>query len=273
MAKTKHMTEALQSEEMNVLDAMVIVKCTVESLNNIRKNDAAMEHQIEAAIIFAEKVGEHPIAEFQRRHRFRRQPTRFEENAETQVNMTIVRFYKKEFNEVLDVQIQQFGDNLEQRLQGIKPLSILQPPFKEPSLQEINDLVEMFPASLTIDPFSLQAEFGNFVNHQRIYGTELKSAGDAANFSEERKSIFPLTNKCYRLLMTAPVTVAKDERTFSRLKLVKTYLRTTMTDARLNSLMIMSCEKDLTDQINIEDVASCWAKLKERRIKYSKEGI
>ena len=73
--------------------------------------------------------------------------------------------------------------------------------------------------------------------------------------------------------MTAPVTVAKDEPTFSRLKLVKTYLRTTMTDARLKSLMIMSCEKDLTDKINIEDVASCWAKLKERRIKYSKEGI
>ena len=38
-------------------------------------------------------------------------------------------------------------------------------------------------------------------------------------------------------------------------------------DDRLNSLMLMSCEKDLADAINIHAVAACWAKLKHRRIK------
>ena len=34
MYKTKQMTEALQSEELNVIDAMIIVECTVkESLD------------------------------------------------------------------------------------------------------------------------------------------------------------------------------------------------------------------------------------------------
>ena len=78
---------------------------------------------------------------------------------------------------------------------------------------------------------------------------------------------FPLTNKAFRLLMTAPVTVAKDERTFSRLKLIKTYLRTSMTDHRLESLILMSCEKDLTDTINLDSIAEKWAALKARRIK------
>ena len=54
--------------------------------------------------------------------------------------------------------------------------------------------------------------------------------------------------------MTAPVTVAKYERAFSRLKLVKTYLRTTMADDRLNSLMLMSCEKDLSDAVYIDAI-------------------
>ena len=66
--------------------------------------------------------------------------------------------------------------------------------------------------------------------------------------------------------MTAPITVAKDERTFSRLKLVKNYLLATMTDDRLNSLMLMSCEKDLTDAIDFNSVANYWAKFKNSGI-------
>ena len=66
--------------------------------------------------------------------------------------------------------------------------------------------------------------------------------------------------------MTIPVTMAKDERTFSRLKIVKTPLRTTMGDQRLESLLLMSCEKDFTDSIDFECVARDWADLKTRRI-------
>ncbi len=91
---------------------------------------------------------------------------------------------------------------------------------------------------------------------------------EAASFAEERKNIFPLTNKAYRLLLTAPVTVAKDERTFSRLKLIKTHLRTTMSDERLGALIVMSCEKDLTDNVNLENVASQWTELKTRRLSF-----
>ena len=265
MYKTKQMTEALQSEELNVIDAMIIVECTVKSLSEIRAN--ADELQIQAGISFTEKLGGHPFAEFQRKHRVERQPRRIDENPETQKAKTIVQFFKIEFYKVLDVQIQQFGFNLSQCLREIKPLSILQPPLKEPSIEEINNLAKMFPEKVPVDPQSLHAEFGDFISYGKIIGKELTSVADAARFSEERKRIFPLSNRCYRLLMTAPVTVAKDERTFSRLKLVKTYLRTTMTDDRLNSLMLMSCEKDLTDAINIDAVAACWAKLKHRRIK------
>ncbi len=77
---------------------------------------------------------------------------------------------------------------------------------------------------------------------------------------------FPLTNKAFRLLMTAPVTVAKDRRTFSRLKLIKTYLRTSMTDHRLESLILMSCEKHLTDTIHLDSIVEKWAALKARRM-------
>ena len=39
----------------------------------------------------------------------------------------------------------------------------------------------------------------------------------------------------------------------------------TMTDARLESLMLLSWEKDLTDSINIDAISTRWVELKSRR--------
>ena len=267
MYKTKQMTEALQSEELNVIDAMIIVECTVKSLSEIRTNADEMELQIQAGISFTEKLGGHPFAEFQRKHHVKRQPRRIDENPETQKAKTIVPFFKIEFYKVLDVQIQQFGFNLSQCLREIKPLSILQPPLKELSIEEINNLAKIFYLKCSSGPSKFTCRVWEIHQPWENYWQELTSVADEARFSEERKRIFSLSNRSYGLLMTAPVTVAKDERTFSRLKLMKTYLRTTMTDDRLNSLMLMSCEKDLTSAINIDADAACWAKLKHRRIK------
>ena len=82
-----------------------------------------------------------------------------------------------------------------------------------------------------------------------------------------QRVLFPLTNRAYRLLLKAPVTVAKDERVFSRLKLIKTHLRTTMTEKRLEALMMLSCEQDLTDNANLDKIAESWAVLKSRKVK------
>ena len=53
---------------------------------------------------------------------------------------------------------------------------------------------------------------------------------------------FPNTTIAYRILLTIPVTVASAERSFSKLKLIKTYLRSTMSQERLNGLAMISIE-------------------------------
>ena len=267
MMKTKQMTEALQAENLNIVDAMTIVKATVESLKRISNDSHAMDNEIQAGILYAEKLGGNPKAEFRRKHRMRRRPRRFDDNPDTQAELTMLPFYRKEFKMVLDTQISQFGDNLSQCLEAVKPLAtVLQPPLKLPEFSDVNELVQLFPPSVQVDPHALQAEFENFVSHVHLAKKKLETLTEAANFSEEYKSAFPLTNKAFRLLLTAPVTVAKDERTFSRLKLIKTYLRTSMTDQRLESLILMSCEKDLTDTVNIDAICAKWVELKSRRI-------
>ena len=56
---------------------------------------------------------------------------------------------------------------------------------------------------------------------------------------------FPNATIAYRVLLTIPVTVASAERSFSKLKLLKTYLRSTMTQERLNDLAIIALRRNV----------------------------
>ena len=56
----------------------------------------------------------------------------------------------------------------------------------------------------------------------------------------------------YRLLLmavTLPVTSASCERTFSKMKIVKTYLRNSMSNDRLSNLAVLSIEAERADLI------------------------
>ena len=133
-----------------------------------------------------------PTLQHKQKYRVKRQPRRVNENSGTKTAKNIIYFFKMEFNEVLDVQLQQFGYKLSQYLQDIKPLYLLQLPLKEPPIEEIHDLVIMFPQNVTVDPQALHAEIGNFINHVKVIGKELVSVADAANFQQKEKEFFHL---------------------------------------------------------------------------------
>lgn len=55
--------------------------------------------------------------------------------------------------------------------------------------------------------------------------------------------VFPNLCIAYRLLLTVGYSIASCERSFSKLKLVETYLRSSMSNQRLSSLALISIEK------------------------------
>lgn len=58
----------------------------------------------------------------------------------------------------------------------------------------------------------------------------------------------------YKIFYTLPVSSTTAERSFSRLKLIKSYLRSTITEERLSNLAILSIEKYTTIKINFQKV-------------------
>ena len=78
--------------------------------------------------------------------------------------------------------------------------------------------------------------------------------------------IYPRVFLLYQFMLTLPITVSSNERSFSKLKLIKNYLRSTMSNDRLFYLIISSIESDLLDEIDIKKLVNYWAKMKDRRL-------
>nr|GEV57987.1 zinc finger MYM-type protein 1-like [Tanacetum cinerariifolium] len=69
-----------------------------------------------------------------------------------------------------------------------------------------------------------------------------------------------------RVLLTIPVIVASAERSFSKLKLLKSYLRSTMLQERLNRLALIAIENRLLESVDYEDLINNFASKNARRI-------
>ncbi|XP_076890376.1 uncharacterized protein LOC143541427 [Bidens hawaiensis] len=72
----------------------------------------------------------------------------------------------------------------------------------------------------------------------------------------------------YRIVLTIPVTVASAERSFSKLKLIKTYLRSTMSQEMLNGLALLSIEKNFIGEIDYDYFIKQFASIKARKINF-----
>ncbi|XP_010418623.2 PREDICTED: zinc finger MYM-type protein 1-like [Camelina sativa] len=76
---------------------------------------------------------------------------------------------------------------------------------------------------------------------------------------------YPNVSIAYRIMLTIPVTVASAERSFSKLKLLKNYLRSSMSQERLNGLAILCIEKNILESIDTETIIHDFASTKTRK--------
>lgn len=86
-----------------------------------------------------------------------------------------------------------------------------------------------------------------------------------SKLSAAERAAFSGVWRVLKLLLVLPATNATSERSFSALRRVKTYLRTIMTQQRLNNLMVLHIHKDLVDELKLEKVAKDFVSGREGR--------
>ena len=138
---------------------------------------------------------------------------------------------------------------------------------KELNLNDVKKLITLFPKNSRPDEFQTMAELEHFQTHLKTLDIEEKPTLSVyAKHAFEMQKVLPLCYKAYCLALTAPVTVAKNERSFSKLRLVKNHMRSRISEERLEHCMLMSCEKECLDSLNIDALLAQWNKV-NRRIK------
>lgn len=82
---------------------------------------------------------------------------------------------------------------------------------------------------------------------------------------KDLSTVYPYVEIALRIFLTIPATNSSSERSFSVLKRIKNYLRSTMSQERCSALAILSIESDITTKLEFDDVIDSFASSKARR--------
>ena len=78
-------------------------------------------------------------------------------------------------------------------------------------------------------------------------------------------SVFPNLKQLLKIYTVMPVSSASAERSFSRLKIIKNYARSTMEESRLSDLSLLSIERSTSEKLDFDNVIQTFANIKNRR--------
>ena len=87
-------------------------------------------------------------------------------------------------------------------------------------------------------------------------GHQYTAADYLQSLAQEVHHLFSQVEALIRLMLVMPATSCECERSFSTLRRLKTWLRSTMGQERLNSTAIFHVHQDILDSLNLTEVCS-----------------
>ncbi|XP_050516542.1 uncharacterized protein LOC126891410 [Diabrotica virgifera virgifera] len=266
LPKIKILTETIETPNLNIIDCINLIKTTALNLRNTDYDHNSLNSLIESAIKYAEKLNIDPYSDFSKYHRRRIMPKKIDENRDTEVDMDLKTFFRRDFQEILDTLSSGLNDNFEHIKKSIEPLySVLTFPLdkRNITLKILGDIVAMFPpGSKKPDVHSLQDELEVLFDMNSKVSSFPELLSNVTKLKDNLNQAF-----CFCMfVLTVPYGVSTNERSFSQLKIIKNVLRTTMSDERLDNLMLLKCESDMALKLDLGYTIDKWATLKKRRI-------
>ncbi|KAL4083964.1 hypothetical protein QTP88_029280 [Uroleucon formosanum] len=91
---------------------------------------------------------------------------------------------------------------------------------------------------------------------------------EVLQFIVNNNNFVPNVAVALRIILTMPVSVASGERSFSKLKIIKNYLRSSMNQERLSDLATISIEKEVMENLEFKSLLIDFAQEKARKINF-----
>ena len=185
-------------------------------------------------------------------------------------------YYKQQYCETIDIVVTELHARFQQN-RGMSLAALLEKTLLDAANGSFSTLptqLEIYNHDINTDRLIVQLKM--FPELIRTYNeqnpttcikevTLLSTLSEIMNAVESSKKLFSEVRTLLQIVHTIPVTSATAERTFSVLRRLKTFLRSSMLQSRLNNCMILHVHKDKTDQIDLISVAKEFITKCERR--------
>lgn len=271
LSKINIVSKALQKSDVVLSEAVKMIDQVQTSLTD-KRNDSAFEELINRAKTLAEEV--EAVVEFATPGRPRARRRFFDYESEDEpITDPKIHFKVNFYYLLLDIAINKVNERFELLNQNNEIFSFLHKlqHWKDLDLDSKNALCTNLEQKLhhagssDID----KIELFNEIELLPMFDTDSTSPLDILNylFKNNLISVFPNLSIALRIYLTLPVTVGQSERSFSKLKIIKNYLRSTLSQSRLTNLSLISIEHDV--KIKIDDIIKDFAHAKARKVIFS----
>lgn len=188
--------------------------------------------------------------------RVRNPPKRLAGKAAAHVPPSSVDYFRTGFFKVLDVVAMQFAEHFEK--EGLLMIRNLEKVLLTGVADD--DVLLQYPE---VNRASLKVQLAMFKSKYHFQPSS-EAATILQGMLPEVRGLFEQVEILVRLLLTVPASSAEAERSFSGLRRLKTWLRSTMTQSRLNSVAVCHIHKDKLDNLNRRLIAQQFIAAKER---------
>lgn len=221
-----------------------------------KRNEASFQTLFEEAMAMVQSLGIKPITIPQSRP----PPKCFTGGAEAHQPKSAKDHYRVEFFKVLDTVDAQFTERFGQddllTLQKLEE-TLLSGEVDAPVIDKYSEL-NRESLSVQLSMFRLNYSFSN----------SAEAAGIIRGLPVEVRGLFGQVETLVRLLLVVPVSSSEAERSFSALRRLKTWLRSTMTQNRLNHVSVCHIHQDKLDLLDKKSICKQFIALNDKRKKH-----
>ena len=270
---TERLSCTLQGKDTTVQEAVEAAKLTELYLCRLRSDEEYTKFY--RKVLEASKdLTEEPVLP-----RKRKIPRRLNDGADPHHHESPEDLHRQHYFQAIDEMVNELTRRFDQ--QDIKIVAEIEKLllFAACGGQEVvvpDTVQEMYRSDISMEPLIVQLKLipDLLRRHKQLTGvaikkvTNVRTLCDVMNSNPAAKSMCPEVHALLKLYMTIPVTTSTAERTFSTMRRIKTYLRSTMTQERLNHFFMLNVHKPRVDGLDLKHIAKLFISAKDRRCAY-----
>ena len=264
---TEQLSSTLQYKNINAQEVSLAVNAAIAFLQRQRSDSSFDDSVVEEAETYTHE----PTLPRQRKV-----PKKFNNGAPDHHHSSVKAHFRQQYFEVLDLMISEIKRRFDQPtftiLHTIEKLLI--DSCNGATLELSSIFKSVYAADVKVDnllvQLSMLPDVVRTANEQYHLGirkvTSVNTVCDIFNICKFPKTMLCEVHRLLRIYLTIPLTSATAERTFSTLRRLKSYLRSTMTQKRLNHLVLLHTHHQRNDDLNLLQIAQDFASRNGRRI-------